>query len=88
MSLKALLIYEFDLSWDHSPFTWGEFFASIVDLADYLIFSREVGRRVGGKGDFDAVYNNHLVVNPGTWNLSKGDLFLWEKVRRAHNNIL
>ena len=48
----------------------------MVDLADYLTFSREVGRRVGGKGDFHAVYNNHLVVNPGTWNPSKGYLLL------------
>ena len=46
---------EFDLSRDHSLFTWGEFFASIMDLAQHLNFSREVGRRVDGKGDFDAV---------------------------------
>ena len=52
---------EFELSWDHSPFTRGEFSASIVDLAHYLNFSRVVGRRVGGKG-----------VNPGSWNLLKG----------------
>lgn len=90
MSLKVpyfKFMLELDLSWDHRvPLLEGSF-SPPLDLAHYLNFSREFGRRVGGKGDFDEVQNNHLVVNPGTWHV-QSNISFYEKRHKEPITIL